>query len=162
MLEAASLLCVLVQSCLPLRLLHVSLFPHFLLACNQVQVGFRHAEVKNHHLLHNNQPVMLKGAPALPLGWISSALQGLQKKPPCKVPPSLVLAAGVNRHEHDERRGKTVSLESMLQVGREHWLSAELQCGIVCCLLASCAPVHLPHPLAAYAPAHQPPRRTSD
>ncbi|KAL4457400.1 hypothetical protein ABPG75_012265 [Micractinium tetrahymenae] len=46
------------------------------------QVGFRHAKIKGHQLLHNGQPIMLKG---------------------------------VNRHEHDQRRGKTVSLESMVQ-----------------------------------------------
>ncbi|PRW56286.1 Beta-galactosidase isoform A [Chlorella sorokiniana] len=46
------------------------------------QVGFRHAQVKGRQLLHNNQPVMIKG---------------------------------VNRHEHDPRRGKTVSLDSMVQ-----------------------------------------------
>lgn len=28
-----------------------------------LQVGFRHAQVKGRQLLHNNQPIMIKGAP---------------------------------------------------------------------------------------------------
>ena len=28
------------------------------------QVGFRHAKIRGRQLLHNNQPIMLKGAPA--------------------------------------------------------------------------------------------------
>ena len=45
-----------------------------------LQVGFRQAELRDRQLLHNGQPVLLKG---------------------------------VNRHEHDDRRGKTVSLGDM-------------------------------------------------
>jgi hypothetical protein len=28
----------------------------------KLQVGIRHAEIRGHQLLHNNQPVMIKGA----------------------------------------------------------------------------------------------------
>lgn len=53
-----------------------------ILDCESCLMGFRHAEVRSQQLLHNGQPVLLKG---------------------------------VNRHEHDERRGKAVSEESMLR-----------------------------------------------
>ena len=45
------------------------------------QVGFRQDEIKGRQLLHNNQPIMIKG---------------------------------VNRHMHEDRRGKAVTEESML------------------------------------------------
>lgn len=50
-----------------------------LLFCTQV--GFRQDEVKGRQLLHNNQPIMIKG---------------------------------VNRHMHEDRRGKAVTEGSML------------------------------------------------
>ena len=45
------------------------------------QVGFRQDEIRGRQLLHNNQPIMIKG---------------------------------VNRHMHEDRRGKAVTEESML------------------------------------------------
>lgn len=37
-----------------------------LLCCASLQVGFRHAEIRGRQLLHNGQPVMLKGT----AGWL--------------------------------------------------------------------------------------------
>lgn len=51
-------------------------------------------------LLHwSATPSQLQRTHCLPADWLL----------PC--------SAGVNRHEHDQRRGKTVSLEGMVQVG---------------------------------------------
>jgi hypothetical protein len=56
----------------------VSVWP--VLDCTaHIQVGFRHAEVKGRQLLHNGQPVMIKGAPARfafadACGWLPTLL----------------------------------------------------------------------------------------
>lgn len=34
-----------------------------------LQVGFRHAQIKGRQLLHNNQPIMIKGGNKLPCGY---------------------------------------------------------------------------------------------
>ena len=62
-----------------------------------------------------------KGVPA-PLG---------SAKSPSQVRLALCLAAGVNRHEHDQRRGKTVSLESMVQA--RPMLAYSLLAYPICC-----------------------------
>lgn len=96
-----------------------------------LQVGFRHAEIKGRQLLHNGQPVMLKGAlllfglQQLEADALLAALRGLVEpstveRACCTTERRLLSAApaaGVNRHEHDQLRGKTVSLEGMVQVG---------------------------------------------
>ncbi len=65
-------------SCTPEPNVHLSNFWEGLLF---MQVGFCQDEIKGRQLLHNNQPIMIKG---------------------------------VNRHMHEDRRGKAVTEESML------------------------------------------------
>ena len=96
------------------------------------QVGFRSACIRDKQLLHNNRPVMIKGAQRLERGRLFMSL--IMRCPklyfPCanaraEHPPfsanthtSSPTLSGVNRHEHCPARGKVVSRAAMLRDAR--------------------------------------------